>query len=477
MGEFLVWGTRVFFQAFITFGGIYIVLLLVDVRLFILMSIFFPLFILLPYFISRKLGPLYFDIRKQYGKLTTVVQENIAGAQVVRAFNAAELEKEKFDRENNGYMLLRKYAYKIRSLFLPLILFVVNLLVTLLIFAGGMLVINGSITAGLLITLFTYFIMLSMPTRFLAFSLIMYQRVKAAGERVFTLLNVPERVESGGEEYVTGKVPDIVFNSVTFSYDGKKKVLDGVDITLKSGEKVAILGPTGSGKSTLVSLIPRFYDPAEGKVEVITGDKRTDIKEFELKSWRKTVGIVHQEPFLFGRTIAENVTFGMKETSREQLEKVLEIAQVKEFTDNFKDGHETVIGERGVTLSGGQKQRIAIARMLLRKPEIIIMDDATSSVDTVTENAFQETFENYLEESREKPTVVFITHRLSTVKNADRIIIMNKGRILEQGTHGELLEEGTVYPLLWKTQEAGMVDLKIALEKITFDLETRRDKQ
>ncbi|MHA1971446.1 MAG: ABC transporter ATP-binding protein, partial [Candidatus Hodarchaeales archaeon] len=196
MGEFLVWGERIFLQAFLTYTGIYTVLFLIDIRLFILLGVVTPLLFVLAYFVSTKLGPLYFKIRNQYGVLTTVIQENIAGAQIVRAFNAEHDEKEKFDQENLKYMSLRAYAFKIRSFFLPLILLVVNVLITLLIYAGGIQVIDGEISPGFLITLFSYFTMLAMPTRFLAFALIMYQRVSAAGERVFTLIESPNNIET-----------------------------------------------------------------------------------------------------------------------------------------------------------------------------------------------------------------------------------------------------------------------------------------
>jgi ATP-binding cassette subfamily B protein len=482
MAEFLVWSTRVFFQSLITFSGIYLVLFLVDVRLFILIAILSPSLIILSYLVSRKLGPIYFDIRQQYGQLTTVIQENITGAQVVRAFNAGEQEKKKFVTENNTYMNLRIYAFKIRSVFFPLVLFLVNLLISILVFLGGLYVIEGTLSEGMLVTLFFYFVMLAMPTRLLAFALIMYQRVRAAGERVFTLLR--EKGLSDKEDLISGHIPyefeqtpAIVFDGVTFSYDNKKKVLDSISCTLKAGEKVAILGPTGSGKSTFVSLIPRFYDPTDGKVMIKTADYHYDLKDLLMKDWRRNIGIVHQEPFLFGRTLEENISFAVGDVKKGQIDEVTRIAQVDEFVKNFKDGYGTIIGERGVTLSGGQKQRVAIARMLLRKPRIIILDDATSSVDTATEDSFQEEFKKYLKRSDQKTTVIFITHRLSTIKNADRIIIFNKGRILEQGSHEQLLREGRVYPLLWKTQEAGMVDLRLALEKIAREIDERSIKQ
>ena len=468
ISEFLVWGERILLQAFLTYTGIYLVLFLIDFRLFLLIGIVTPTLFILSYFVSTKLGPLYFDVREQYGKLTTVIQENIAGIQIVKAFNAEEREKEKFDQENFAYFNLRAYAFKIRSIFLPMILFLVNLLITILIFAGGYQVIQGEISPGLLITLFTYFTMLAMPTRFLAFSLIMYQRVSAAGDRVFKLLESPTHLpEISKPKQLSPVTPTIIFDEISFSFNKNRESLSKISLTINPGEKVAILGPTGSGKSTIISLIPRFYDPTKGRILIrFNEDSIYDLRDLHLKDWRENVGFVHQEPFLFGRTIAENIAFGLPETTIEEINDVVGITQLAEFVNSLPEGLETVIGERGVTLSGGQKQRVAIARMLLRKCPIMILDDATSALDISTEASFQEAFEKYLDTSKNKPTVIFITQRLSTLKMVDSIIILNRGQIIEKGTHEELLEKGQIYPLLWKTQEAGLVDIKLALEKI-----------
>ncbi|MFX1517116.1 MAG: ABC transporter ATP-binding protein [Promethearchaeota archaeon] len=467
ISEFLVWGERILLQAFVTYTGIYLVLLLIDLQLFLLIGIVTPTLFILSYIVSTKLGPLYFDVREQYGKLTTVIQENIAGIQIVKAFNAELREKNKFDQENTAYFSLRAYAFKIRSFFFPMILFLVNLLITILIFAGGYQVIKGEISLGLLITLFTYFTMLAMPTRLLAFSLIMYQRVSAAGDRVFKLLESSTHLTEVIDAIKLGKVtPTITFDNISFSYENQE-TLSKISLSINPGEKVAILGPTGSGKSTIISLIPRFYDPTAGKILIqLDKDSVYDLRNLDLKDWREKVGFVHQEPFLFGRTIAENIAFGLPETTIEEINEVVRITQLTEFVNTLPEGLETIIGERGVTLSGGQKQRVAIARMLLRKCPIMILDDATSALDISTEASFQEAFDEYLARSQSKQTVIFITQRLSTLKMVNRIIILNRGQIVEQGTHEELLDKGRIYPLLWKTQEAGLVDIKLALEKI-----------
>jgi ABC-type multidrug transport system fused ATPase/permease subunit len=349
-----------------------------------------------------------------------------------------------------------------------MVLFLINLLITVLIFTGGVLVIQLEISIGTLITLLTYFTMLSMPTRFLAFSLIIYQRTRAAGERVFTLLEQPTEISlsSSGKPYPDNNTPKIELQDVSFAY-GKYSVISDISLTLHPGDRIAILGPTGSGKSTLVSLIPRFYEVNSGCILVTSLSDIHNVNDLDLKSWRDLFGIVHQEVFLFGRSIKENIMFGDQNATDEEIEQVAKIAQVDTFVQQFPDKYDTIIGERGVTLSGGQKQRVAIARMLLKKPRIMILDDATSSVDISTESEFQQAFEKYVKNLNYNPIVIFITHRLSTVKMANQIVIMNKGRIVEQGNHKELLEKGKIYPALWQTQEAGMVDLKLALEEIT----------
>jgi ATP-binding cassette subfamily B protein len=472
ISEFLVWGERILLQAFLTYTGIYLVLLSIDPILFVIIAIVTPSLILLSYWVSRILGPLYFDIREQYGQLTAVITENISGAQIVRAFHAEDREKSRFDKENMDYMKLRAYAFKIRSFFLPMILLIINFLITILIYAGGSAAIDDRISPGLLITLFTYFTMLAMPTRFLAFSLIMYQRVVAAGNRVFSLLEDPSYTEEeeSGVIIPDGITPDIVFENVSFQIN-EREILTNISLEIKAGERVAILGSTGSGKSSLISLIPRFQKISSGRIKIRIDDQEWDLTNVNLSEWRKKIGFVHQEPFLFGRTLAENLTFELKKVDDEEVQRVLKIAQLSDFVENLPDGTDTLVGERGVTLSGGQKQRLAIARMLLRNNPIMIFDDSTASLDIYTEAEFLSAFQKMLDKSKMKNTIIHITQRLSTIKNIDKIIILNKGRIIEQGTHEDLLEDGTVYPLLWQTQESGQVDIKLTLEKILQDQE------
>jgi ATP-binding cassette subfamily B protein len=467
ISEFLVWGERILLQAFLTYVGIYLVLFSIDITLFFLIAIVTPTLLILSYWISRILGPLFFELREKYGELTAVINESITGAQIVRAFHAEEREKQKFDVQNQGYMHLRAYAFKIRSLFLPMIMLIINLLVTILIYAGGVAAIEDRISVGMLITLFTYFTMLALPTRFLAFSLIMYQRVVAAGNRVFTLLEDSSFSEQETDGYVisSNETPSIVFENVSFHY-ADRSVLSNISVTISAGEKIAILGSTGSGKSTLISLIPRFQETSEGTIKIISSGESYDLKDLSLYEWRKKVGYIHQEPYLFGRTIAENLSFDLSDIEESEIERVLTITQLSEFVNSLPDGIQTIVGERGVTLSGGQKQRLAIARMILRNNPIMILDDSTSSLDVYTESQFLESFQNMLKQSPRKHTVIWITQRLSTLKNVDRIIILHRGRIFEQGSHKELLQNGKIYPLLWKTQETGQVDIKVTLEKI-----------
>jgi ATP-binding cassette subfamily B protein len=336
ISEFLVWGERILLQAFLTYSGIYLVLFLLDIRLFLLVGIITPSLFILSYFVSTKLGPLFFEIRKQYGQLTTIIQENISGTQIVKAFNAEEREKEKFNKENFGYFDLRAYAFKIRSVFLPMFMLIISILITILIFSGGYLVIQNEISPGYLITLFTYFTMLAMPTRFLAFSLIMYQRVSAAGDRVFKLIDSPTNLPEPPDARIFPRnaISTIIFDQVSFSYD-KRKVLSQISMTINPGERIAILGPTGSGKSTIIALIPRFYDPTKGRILIKTDQHEIDVRDLDLNSWRQNIGFVHQEPFLFGRTIAENIAFGIADATIDQIIEVVKIAQLNDFIRTF----------------------------------------------------------------------------------------------------------------------------------------------
>jgi ABC-type multidrug transport system fused ATPase/permease subunit len=467
ISEFVVWGERILLQATLTYTGIYLVLFSIDKTLFILIAIVTPSLLILSYWISRILGPLFFELREKYGELTAVINENISGAQIVRAFHAEGREKQKFDVQNQGYMHLRAQAFKIRSLFLPMIMLIINLLVTILIYAGGVAAIEDRISVGMLITLFTYFTMLALPTRFLAFSLIMYQRVVAAGNRVFRLLEDPSftEQEKSGIIISSEETPTIMFDNVSFHYNDNA-VLSNISVTISPGENIAILGSTGSGKSTLISLIPRFQDPSKGTIKIKYSGESNDLKDLNLSEWRRKVGYIHQEPYLFGRTIAENLTFDLSDIKESRIEQVLKITQLSEFAYGLPDGIHTIVGERGVTLSGGQKQRLAIARMILRNNPVMILDDSTSSLDVYTESQLLKSFHEMLEQSPRIHTVIWITQRLSTLKNVDRIIILHRGRIFEQGSHKELLKNGKIYPLLWKTQETGQIDIKLTLEKI-----------
>ncbi|MHA1543176.1 MAG: ABC transporter ATP-binding protein, partial [Candidatus Hodarchaeales archaeon] len=288
-----------------------------------------------------------------------------------------------------------------------------------------------------------------------------------AGNRVFTLLEDTSFTEQeiSGHVISSEETPAIIFDNVSFQYTDNH-VLSKISISISPGEKLAILGSTGSGKSTFISLIPRFQDPTEGAINIKYPGETFNLKDLNLAEWRKKVGYIHQEPYLFGRTIAENLTFELTDIKDEEIEQVLTVTQLSDFVNGLTDGIHTLVGERGVTLSGGQKQRLAIARMILRNNPIMILDDSTSSLDVYTESQFLKEFQLMLEQSPKDHTVIWITQRLSTLKNVDRIIILNRGIIFEQGSHEELLKTGKIYPLLWKTQETGQVDIKLTIEKI-----------
>jgi ATP-binding cassette subfamily B protein len=321
-------------------------------------------------------------------------------------------------------------------------------LVTSLIFwYGGGEAIRGYLTVGSLLVFSRYLSMFLQPFQMIGFFISSYARSMAGATRVFSIVDTqPQIQDRPGAVQLDHVRGDIEFQHVYFAYDGVRNVLEDVDISVKAGETVAILGPTGSGKTTLIYLIARFYDPTSGK---ITLDGR-DIREIKLESLRKNVGIVLQDVFLFSSTIRDNIAFGKPGATMEEIAQAAKAAQAHEFIMALPKGYETVIGERGVTLSGGQRQRIAIARTLLVDPKVLIFDDSTSFVDAETEASIQKALDKLLENR----TTFIITHRLSPIRRADRIVVLNRGRVAEIGTHEQLLKAGGVYAEIYRTQFA-----------------------
>lgn len=402
---------------------------LLNVKLTLALLLSTPLLLVLVYFFDKTIRPEFIKIREKYSKLNTATQENITGIRVVKAFSQEDFEIEKFSSANRDYKEQNITVGLIWGRFFPMIEAVTSLLVLIIFALGGFMVINKSITIGTLMAFQGYLWAIVWPLRSLGWIISMVERANASCERVFSLLYTPIKIKGKPTQYEL-KEGSVKFENVYFKHFGNI-VLEDINFDIKPKMKVGIIGPTGSGKSSLVNLIPRFYDVSAGKV-LVDG---VDVREYDLKKLRSAISIIPQETFLFSDTIANNIAYGVENATFEDIVKAAKLAQAHDFIMEFPEGYETLVGERGIGLSGGQKQRIAIARALLKKPKILILDDATSAVDMETEYLIHQALEEYFKDC----TVFIIAHRISMIKDCDVIFYLENGKIVEQGTHNELL--------------------------------------
>ncbi len=395
-----------------------------------------------------RIRPLYTAVQNQRGEMTTAIQQNLMGIRVVKAFAREDHEIEKFDRQSYGLLERNMETARISARYMPFMDFLTAAAVTLILLYGGMQVVHGVLTLGALLAFNLYLRQLIGRVRMAGWIVNMTQNAVAAADRVFEILDThPEAHVKDGSKVLAGCMGCVEFRNVSFAYNDGSKVLSNVNLSVNPGEMVAFVGPTGSGKSTIINLLPRFYDVTEGAI-LVDG---IDIKDYRLKTLRKHIGIVAQETFLFGDTAKENIAYGKPDAEMDDVIEAAKSANIHSFIESLPEGYETQIGERGVNLSGGQKQRISIARALLMNPPILILDDSTSSVDTETEMMIQKALVS-LTESR---TTFVIAQRISTVQRADKIVVLDKGRIVEMGTHKELLAKGGLYSEVYRLQFGG----------------------
>jgi ABC-type multidrug transport system fused ATPase/permease subunit len=406
---------------------------------------------------KKKYWPVYFEARKQIGILNKVMQENIAGAIVSRVFDAREKDLMRLDRDNSQYRDFMIKSHKYGALVWPQMLLIGGIVVSVVILIGGTLVMNDQMTAGILIASIILTGRLFIPIDNATYVGVWLGISQATGKRVFEVIeNVPVIMDDTGAISLSDDGEgEVRFEEVSFGYK-KEPVLENITLTIPAGSTLALLGGTGSGKSSLINLIPRFYDVTAGVVKI----DGIDVRKLKLESIRKRIGFCDQETFLFSKSIGENIAFGDPQATKEEIIQVAKISQIHKFIESLPDGYDTIIGERGVTLSGGQRQRLSIARALLADPEIVIFDDILSAVDIKTEKKIQEALEALLKNR----TTIFITQRLSTIKFTDWIVIMDKGIIAEQGTHTDLLSNNGIYKRLFETQVDGIIDLEILEE-------------
>ena len=422
------------------------VMLQADWRLTLIALIPAPLVSIAVIFFGRRIHVRFEHIQRMFADISSKVQENLAGVRVIRAYAQEKAEVEQFESLNKDYIRENIGLARIQGAFMPLLQSLIGLTFLLVLWAGGRQLMTGKITLGSFVMFNTYMGMLIWPMIAFGWVVNLMQRGTASLNRINEMLHEKPQIarpSSGADPDPSHYVPEIRFHDVSMTF-GDRDALSELDLTIHSGETVAIVGHTGSGKTTLVSLIPRLFDPTAGTVQF----GGIDIRRFDPEDLRRQIGFVPQETFLFSATLAENIAWGAPDATREQIEWAADIAGLASDIDSFPNGLETVIGERGLTLSGGQKQRAAIARAVLRNPRILILDDALSSVDTVTEEKILSGLSGVMRDR----TTVLISHRVSTVQNADRIIVLSHGRVVETGSHDELQRVGGYYADLYQKQ-------------------------
>jgi ABC-type multidrug transport system fused ATPase/permease subunit len=449
---FLGYGLIFFFQNVLTVLSVTAVLFFVEWRLALISLAVTPLLVALAYRYSRVAHPTLRDVQQKLADVATVAEENIVGVHVVKAFAQEPAEQAKFDARSEAVFRQTLTANRQRALYVPLISFVPLLAQAAVLLAGARMVQHGDLSVGSFVAFNLYLGMLVMPLRSLGMWIGQAQRATASGERIFQVMDEPEEVADrpGAADLPPGQ-GHVRFENVTFEYLPGRPVLDRVDLDVPAGRTVALIGHTGSGKTTLTTLVPRFYDVSSGRVTI----DGVDVRDVTLASLRRAIGVISQDPFLFSATVRENIAFGAGDLPAEAIEAVARAAQAHEFIVRLPQGYDTVIGERGITLSGGQRQRLAIARALAVDPRILVLDDATASVDASTEALIRVG----LRGAMQGRTTFIIAHRLSTIALADEIVVLADGRIAARGTHADLLDSSQVYREIY---EHGLLERRFA---------------
>ncbi len=404
-----------------------------------------PLIVLGAFFFQRRAQPLYANVRERAGNLGARLSANVSGITTIKSFATERFEADRVRQDSSAYLEANRKAIAISSAFIPVIRMAILAGFVATFLLGGWMTLEGKLNVGAYGVLVFLTQRLLWPLTQIAETVDLYERAMASSRRILDLIETPVSIRDAADAGPLGEVRGkIRFEHVNFGYHGGERVLHDIDLVIPAGDTVAFVGQTGSGKSTLIKLLLRFYQPESGRI--LIDDK--PIASVSLDSLRRKIGLVSQDVFLFQGTIAENIAYGNPDATPEQVTAVAEFAEAAEFIDRLPRGYDTVVGERGQKLSGGQRQRLSIARALLKHPPILILDEATSAVDNETEAAIQRS----LERISHSCTTVVIAHRLSTIVNADRIYVMDQGRILESGTHGELLELDGIYAALWAVQ-------------------------
>jgi len=432
-------------SGFFTFLTTMAVMLTMNPKLALLAMLTTPLLFIQTFAFARRIRPMWLALQEQMAILTTRLEQNLRGMRIVKGFAQEPAEKARFEAENETWFQIAADSARLQSINGPLMGFITNVGSIFIIWYGGRLVAQGELTLGGLVAFTSYMGLLAGPVRMMGRVIPAIVQAVACGERIFDILDAESEVKEAPDAIPLPPVKGHVrLENVAFAYFGRHKVLDNVTLDVAPGQIIALLGATGSGKSTIINLIPRFYDVTQGRVTI----DDYDIRDVTLNSLRAQIGIVLQETTLFADTVRANIAFGRPDATEDEIIAAAQAAQAHDFVLEMPDGYDTRVGERGATLSGGQKQRIAIARALLKDPRILILDDALSSVDTETERLIQLALERLMQGR----TSFVIAQRLSTVRLADQILVLEKGRIVAQGTHEDLLRTSGLYGEIYQRQ-------------------------
>ena len=449
---FLGYGLIFFAQHIVTVVVVSIVLFFYSWELALVALAIMPLVIVTAYRYSHVSHPVLRDVQQKLADVAIVAEESIVGVHVVKSFAQESRREERFATAADSVFHQTLAANRQRALYVPLLSFMPLLAQAAVLLIAGRMVVSGSLSFGDFFAFNLLLAMLVMPLRMLGMWIGQAQRAVAAGERIFEILDEPEEIaDRPRAQPLPAGAGAVRFDAIDFSYETGRPVLEGIDFELEPGRTVALIGRTGSGKTTLAALVPRFYDATSGRV-LVDG---MDVREVQRRSLRREIGVISQDPFLFSASVRDNIAFGIPDAPYEAVEAAARAAQAHEFIEELPQGYDTVVGERGITLSGGQRQRVAIARALLIDPRILILDDATASVDATTESKIRAG----LSEVMRGRTTIIVAHRLSTIALADEILVLDHGRITARGTQAELLVES---PLFREIHEHGLLQQVVA---------------